>query len=206
MRRFILQQNIQRFEEQIESARDAGTRKRLERLLAEVRQELEYHSGIWAWTCPDLLIPDHLGALGEVMLDKIVDAHQADFGSLQVWDGDTRTLRLLSHSGFDRSTTKRFAVVGDGAGSVCEAAQARRIRIVVEDIETSTDFAALRGWAWEMGIRSIQTTPVIDRAGRFLGAFSTYFAEPRVFRNSDHAISDHYAQQLAALLRNFARP
>jgi hypothetical protein len=200
MRRFVVRQNIERFEHLLRSECDDRARRQLEVLLAEARAELRYLEHLWWWTCPELAIPDGLGAEAEHLLDEVVAAHRADFASLQVWDDASRSLRLIGHRNFDRSSVDQFAVVRPGCGSVCEAACITRARVVIEDMETANDFAALREWTAAIGISAIQTTPMFDRQDRLLGAFSTHFTRPHRFSIHDHAVSDQYAQKIGDVL------
>jgi hypothetical protein len=204
VQRFIVRQNIQRFERQLKDAPDEATRRRLEGQIAEGRAELGYLDRIWTWTCPHLNIPDHLGAAAETLLDQVFKAHRANFGSLQVWDDSTSTLRLLGHRNFDRASAERFASVADGAGSVCEAARVTARRVLVEDVETADAFTALREWTRTLGIRAIQTTPVFNPEGAFVGAFSTHFAAPHVFTPRENGASALCAQKLGVLLSGLA--
>lgn len=199
MSRFILRENLRRYRSMLEEAREARTRGRLQSLISETERELFFHERIWVWTCPHIAVPDALGAGLESLLDRIVAADGADLGSLQLWDAETESLRLLAHNGFDRESAQQFAVVQDGVGSTCEAAQSLRRRILIEDTHTAQGFAATVAWSVKKGVRAIQSTPVFHD-DRFLGVFSTYFRTPRAFAEAPGEVSAWHARQVAELL------
>jgi GAF domain-containing protein len=199
LRRFIVQQNVERFRRLLGSNVDSRTRAQLERLLAEAQREFAELHGIWSWTCPHLGVHNLLGVAAENLLDKIVDAHGAEFGSLQVWDEGTRSLRLIAHCNFDRRSAQQFAIVRDGDGTVCEVARVSRAPVFVEDIEKEEMFASLRGWTRAIGIRAIQTTPVFRRSGIFIGAFSTHYASPQTFTSVQKEMNTVYADRIGYL-------
>ena len=199
MDRFVLRENLRRYRAMLDGAADPATRRRLQALIAEIEREHLFRDHIWTWTCPHIAVPEVLGDAAERLLDRIVLAEGADLGSLQLWDEAAGALRLLAHHGFDRDSALRFAVVHDGTGSACEAAHARRQRVVIEDTETAEGLEATIEWSATVGVRAIQSTPVI-REGRFLGVFSTYFRAPRHFGDPAEAVSAWHARQVAELL------
>lgn len=205
MRKFIIRRNIELFERILRSDVSHAKRTQIEQLLTEARYELSRLEGIWSWTCPHLRIPNSVGAEAELLLNRIVTAQQANFASLQLWDDAEHRLCLIAHHNFDRASVEQFASVSDGDGSVCDAAQARRAAVVVEDVEKDEAFASLRGWTRSIGIRSIQTTPVFDRSGMLIGAFSTHFTRPRSFSSDDIQINSVDSNQFSRLFADVGR-
>jgi GAF domain-containing protein len=205
MQRFIVKQNIERFQTLLDGEHDETRRVPLARLLAEAQRELAWLEGIWSWTCPHLGVPDSLGAEAEELLERVARGQGADYASLQLWDGAGRSLCLLAHRNFDRSSVERFATVRDGAGSVCEAAQVSQAPVMVGDIEADNSFASLRDWTRTLGIRAIQTTPLFGRSGKFVGAFSTHFANPRNFSDGERARNASSAELFSRLFANMGR-
>ena len=166
--------------------------------MSEARRELNALEGIWTWTCPHLGIPHSVGVAAERLLDEIIKAHGANFGSLRVWDNASRSLYLVAHR-FDRPSAERFAVVKGGDGTACEAAVESRAPVIVEDIQKAETFASLRAWTRGIGIRAIQTMPVFGRSENFIGAFSTHYATPRSFTRKDNEMNSVYANRFSHL-------
>jgi hypothetical protein len=157
MRRFIVKQNIGRFEQLLGSEQDTSRRSQIEELLAKARRELSSLERIWLWTYPALVIPDAIGLAAERLLDKIVKDHQANFGSLQIWGEATNSLRLIAHSNFDRASVERFAAMRNGDGTACEVVHTSLSPVIVEDLEKAEEFASLREWTRGIGIQSIRS-------------------------------------------------
>ena len=205
MRRFIVKQNIQRFEHLLDGEVDGPKRAQLEALLSEARRESKALEGVWSWTCPHLGISDVVGGAAEMLLDEVIKAHGANFASLQVWDEADRGLYLVAHH-FDQRSAEQFAVVRDGDGTVCEAAQAAQAPVIIDDIEDADTFASLRKWTRAVGIRAIHTTPLFGRAGDFVGAFSTHYASPRVLTSRENEMNATYASRFSGLFAGLGRP
>jgi len=199
VRRFIVRENVARFQRLLARESDERVRRTLRQLLLGARRELAGLQGIWSWTCPELGIPDRVGVAAENLLDRIVEIHRADFASLQIWDEATHSLRLIAHFNFDRRSVERFAIVKDGIGTTCEAAQASQAPVFIADIEKCERFASLRGWTRAIGIRAIQTTPVFSRTGKFVGAYSTHYASPRSFTGAEMELSALNAHRIGLL-------
>lgn len=180
-------------------------RTQLEGLLSEAQREVSWLQGIWSWTCPHLGIPDLLGAAAEQFLDRIVEAQGADFGSLQLWDDGTRTLRLIAHCNFDRRSVEQFAIVRDGDGTACELAQASQASVLIEDIEKVEMSPSLHNWTRAIGICAIHTTPLFSRSRRFIGTFSTHYANPQTFTDA-REINAPYADRFSYLFAGLPAP
>jgi hypothetical protein len=77
--------------------------------------------------------------------------------------------------------------------------------VIIEDIEKAEAFASLRAWTRAIGIRAIRTTPVFARSGRFIGAFSTHYASPRAFSNSENEINSVHVAGFSSLFADLHR-
>jgi GAF domain-containing protein len=153
----------------------------------------------------DLSTRPRAGRSWKNFLELIAQKHQADFGSLQLWDRTAGGLCLIAHHNFDGRSAERFAVVRDGDGTVCDAAQASQAPVIIDDIEREQLFASLRGWRRHMGIRAIHTTPVFDLTGMFIGAFSMHYARARSITSLEHKMYSAHADQFSRLFADVQR-
>jgi GAF domain-containing protein len=112
------------------------------------------------------------------ILDKALDGAiivlGADFGNIQLVDQSTKTMRIVCHRGFTGEFLDHFAVVGDEQAACGRAARARS-QAVIDDVNADPGFAAHRAIAASSGFRAVQSTPLIDTAGRLRGVLSTHF-------------------------------
>jgi PAS domain S-box-containing protein len=61
----------------------------------------------------------------------------------------------------------------------CGAAAFERKRVIVEDVMTHPNWASLRTFAEQAGIRACWAEPIFSASGEILGALSIYYREPR---------------------------
>jgi PAS domain S-box-containing protein len=119
----------------------------------------------------------------ESVLEEIVDVaiaiSGADFGNIQLIDAATSDLKIVAQRGFPEQWLEFWNHVSKGQG-VCGTALERAKRVIVEDVEESPIFvgtAALHVQR-KAGVRAVQSTPLVSRAGRPLGMFSTHYRRP----------------------------
>jgi hypothetical protein len=111
------------------------------------------------------------------VLDGALSLTGADLGNLQLLDPVTGALRIVTQSGFDSKFLGYFAVV-DLAHSACGRAGREGAQTVIGDVNTDPDFAPHRDIAAASGFRAVQSTPLINYAGRPVGRVSTHFRRP----------------------------
>ena len=140
--------------------------------------------------------------LYENILDAAVAIMRSDFASMQMFDPERGELRLLAYRGFDPTAVAFWEWVRPGSGSTCGAALATGDRSIVSDIELS-DFMArsedLETYR-QTGIRAVQSTPLVSRAGRLLGMISTHWRNPHPPSEHDLHLLDVLARQAADLI------
>jgi len=142
---------------------------------------------------------DHL--YGRI-LDAATDLTHSDCGSMQIYHPERRELRLLEWRRFHPVSAAFWQWVNVDHQSTCGAALAAERRVVVEDIETS---ALLGGTADQAeyrrcGIRAVQSTPLLSRAGDLLGMISTHWADPHLPAETTLRRLDILARQAADLI------
>ena len=118
-------------------------------------------------------------ALFSEFLASIIKATSADFGSVQLFDSTDRVLRIVAYHGFGSEFLDYFNTVSDSKECVCGAAMNGRSRIVVTDVATDPVFSdETRGVLLRANVRSVQSTPLIDPLGKFVGMVSTHCTRP----------------------------
>jgi DNA-binding NarL/FixJ family response regulator len=118
-------------------------------------------------------------ALVSEFLASIIKTTSADFGNVQLFDSTNRVLRIVAYHGFGSEFLDYFNTVGDSKECVCGVAMSRRSRIVVTDVATDPLFSdESRGVLLRAKVRSVQSTPLIDPLGNFVGMVSTHFTRP----------------------------
>ena len=140
-----------------------------------------------------------LQPLLEEILDATIGLLNADFGSIQLYNPQTKALEIVAHRGFPRKFLDYFSRVHRGTISG-EMALKRGKRVIVEDVLTEPNFAPHLKIISAAGYRAVQATPLISHSGEILGAISTHFRKPH--RPSERRLRfvDLYAQQAAEMI------
>jgi signal transduction histidine kinase/PAS domain-containing protein len=150
---------------------------------------------------------EHLLGSGDVhtMLDSViraaVDMTGAAMGNIQR-EEEPGVLTMAAHSGFDRTFLEYFAHVDANTDSTCAAARTNGQRVLVGDVTTSPIFSG-RLSAPVMaaaGVRAVQSTPLFDRTGRFLGMFSTHYRDVHHFDDPELRWLDLLARHAADVI------
>ena len=136
----------------------------------------------------------------EGILDATIELHGADLGNIQLYDADTKTLRIAAQRGFQTVFLDHFREVGVNEGSACGLALARGERVVIEDVETEPAYAPNLRAAREAGYRAVQSTPLLTPSGEPLGMLSTHFRERHRFAERELRLTDLYAREAADAL------
>ena len=115
-------------------------------------------------------------------------------GNIQIFDDESKSLRLFVYQGFGDEFVDAFRLRGSTLG--CELAAATRQRVVVADLDAeeawqgTPDLSVLLG----DGIRAFQSTPLVSRDGQLLGILNTHYSRP-------HRLSDREMRHLDLLGR-----
>lgn len=132
-------------------------------------------------------------------LETMLSLARADRGNVQLVDAESGALRIVAHHGFDAEFLDHFAVVDDD-GSACGRAARHGAQLVISDVTTDPGFGPHREIAAASGFRAVQSTPLIDKAGRLVGVVSTHY--PRLYAPSarDLRIIRRYADLVSRVL------
>jgi PAS domain S-box-containing protein len=152
-----------------------------------------------------LLALNGLQPLLEEVLDATMALHDADFGLVQQFDPQSGDLLVVAQRNLPEAFLAHFARVHDDS-SACGRAMLRRERVIIEDVMSDAAFAPHRAIAADTGLRAMQSTPLISRAGELLGVISTQFRQACRFTGTVLRFTDLYARQAADIVeRNRAQ-
>lgn len=115
----------------------------------------------------------------EEILDSTIELMGADFGNVQVLDGEV--LRIVAQRNFPKEFLDYFHEVSHATTAACSTAFSKGRRVIVDDVERDPLFAGTesREVLLRSGIRSVQSTPLFGRDGKLFGVISTQFRVPR---------------------------
>jgi two-component system CheB/CheR fusion protein len=183
---------------------DVTTLKRAERDLRaareQVAEELRRMTRLHELSA-HLLGPGDVHAMLENVIRAAVDITAAEMGNIQRSD-EAGVLTIGASTGFDRPFLDFFARVDGQSDSVCAAATASRRRVLVEDVTASPILAgrpSLPVMA-AAGVRAVQSTPLFNRPGGFLGVFSTHYREVHRFDEAELRWIDLLARHAADVI------
>lgn len=157
--------------------------------------EIAAMSRLYALSCRLTTIPDLPSLLDEV-LNSTMALQGADFGSLQLYDPETRSLSIAAQQGFGQEFLEYFRTVTVDGGSACARALKEDGRVIIDDVMLDPEFEPHRHIAAAAGFRAVQSTPLIERStGLPIGMLSTHFREPYRPGARDLQWTDLYALQ-----------
>jgi GAF domain-containing protein len=126
----------------------------------------------------DLRAVAELDALLPKVLEGALSLTGADFGTVQIFDPATGSLKIVTQAGFGSEFLEYFVVVDDDA-SACGRAAQEGAQVVIVDVNADAGFARHRDIAASAGFRAVQATPLVDYPGRLIGMVSTHFRRLR---------------------------
>ena len=184
------------------AVRDVTERKRAEQELLALRDELA--AELTAMTrlhdlSTHLLEISQFRVLLEEILDATIALQGADFGNIQLFNPETQALEIVAQRGFHQEFLDYFGNVRD-TGAVCGRAMELRERVIIEDVETDSEFEPHRHIAASAGFRAVQSTPLLSRSGEFLGMLSTHFRRPHRPLPRDLRFTDLCANHAAEIV------
>src|SRR5258706_12562613 len=133
-------------------------------------------------------------------LNAVIALQSADFGNVQLYNPETKTLEIVAYRGFQRSFLDYFSSVNE-PGAACGRAMQRRERVIIEDVLADPDFEPHRQIAASVGFRAVQSTPLFSRSGEPMGMISTHFRQPHRPFDRELPFTDLYAPLAAELIQ-----
>jgi hypothetical protein len=113
-------------------------------------------------------------AVLDAALEGAMELFGTDLGNIQLKDSSSGALVIATSSGFSSEFLEYFAAVSDDS-SACGRAAQQGSQTVIADVNDDPGFAPHREIAAASRFRAVQSTPILDRAGRLRGVISTHF-------------------------------
>src|SRR5918994_2550665 len=104
-----------------------------------------------------------LAFLLEQVLDSAIELEGADFGDVQLYDGESGTLRIVAHRGVGQEFLQHFASIDAKHTSASGTALILGKRVIIEDVTEYAPYAPHLGVARRTGYRGVSCTPLTDR-------------------------------------------
>ncbi|MBD2205900.1 GAF domain-containing protein [Calothrix sp. FACHB-1219] len=152
---------------------------------------------------PQLPISPMLQDALENLLERAIAMHRTDMGYIHLFDKDTCTLLLAVQCGFDARSLDNLHTVSIAEYSPCIAALCSGETVIVEDMETDTNFLSDRAIAKASGYRATQSKPLTTQRGNLVGVLSTHFRQPRRFLPWEMNLLDMHARHAADVIALF---
>ena len=152
------------------------------------------------------LIPEkHIGTLYEKLVDAAVRIMRSDFASMQMFYPEKPprgALRLLASRGFSAEAQRCWEWVSHETASSCGEVLRSGKRVIATDVEQCGFLIRMGGLEAYLGagIRAMQSTPLISRAGKLVGMISTHWRRPHEPSERDLRVFDLLVRQAADLL------
>jgi PAS domain S-box-containing protein len=201
-------------EEKLRQAKN-GLAEQVAERTKELRQSEARLFGILEHSAADLKAMRRLNEIGtrcakdgddidgclEEILSVAIEISGADKGNIQLLDADSRTLRLVTQTGFDKTFLEFFETVDDG-NSACGLALQTKQRVLVENVNESEIYAgkpslkAVR----DADVLAVQSLPLISSGGSVLGIISTHFSTEHRPSEQELRLMDLLARQTADYL------
>jgi PAS domain S-box-containing protein len=142
-----------------------------------------------------------LAPLLEQVLDAAIELQGADFGDVELYDADKRTLRIVAHRGVGQAFLEHFGCVEANDRSGCGIALKTGHRIVIKDVTEHGSYGPHLAVAAATGYRGVSCTPLRERGtGLPLGMLTTLFRKPYRPDEARLQLSDLFAAQAADLV------
>jgi signal transduction histidine kinase/CheY-like chemotaxis protein len=173
--------------------------------VAQLRLEAELaDSRLLQAISSDLITENDEKGFRERLLDAAISIMHSDCASLQMFKEDANDghFELIANRGFSQEAIDRWQWVTSTTLTSCGEVLRSGRRVICPDVEKCEFMAGSEDLAFyhRSGIRACQSTPLLSRSGRLMGAFSTHWRSPHTPSDRDLRLLDILARQAADLL------
>ncbi len=198
MWRFVLKENIRRFEALMGQADSDEQRETLRQLIGQAKVELDE---LEEASTPDIAKRDALlRSFADRAVDEAMGAAGAQFGSLQIFDERRDHLIILAQRNLRATFLHHLANMKPGDGSACGRCLLGDTPVAIADVNGDPEFEPHRELATEAGFQAVAAVPVRDRAGKLIAVLSTYFEAPQFFSDAQMARITSFAEAIGSNL------
>lgn len=138
----------------------------------------------------------------EAVLKNVMDSCYADFAIISLYDEKTAKLNATISVGFDKLDQKQVqAYPSEAVSSIFANTVARIKRTVLVDIERDPILTPLmQDWARSVGVRVVNTTPIVTRNKKLVGVQSLFYKRPGKPTQQEQQLADMSALFIAEML------
>jgi PAS domain S-box-containing protein len=136
------------------------------------------------------------------VVNAAVELMRSDMGSIQMYHPEKNQLQLLAYKGFHPDAAAFWEWVNTDSKSSCGMALMNHQRIIIPDINEDEVMAGTEDLHFSLlsGMRAVQSTPLISRAGNVVGMISTHWSKPHQPSERELQLFDVLARQAADLI------
>jgi hypothetical protein len=134
---------------------------------------------------------DDATAVLKVAMERAMLVDGAAMGNAQVFDPETQSLRIVTHSGLPAEFVDFFGLVDRGAKTSCARALADASAVWVADAASSPLFAGSAGLKvlLDAGTRAVASIPVVSPDGDVIAMINTHHRRPATWtERQKHAL------------------
>jgi GAF domain-containing protein len=201
MWRYVLKENILRFNALLGQAPNEDERAKLRQLVEQAEAELRE---LEEASTPDIARTDAaLKFFAERAIGEAQKLSGANFSTLQIRDGSRERLVILAQSNFRAPFLHHLEQMRPGDGSASGRCIADNAPAAIDDVNSDPEFEPHRKAAKEAGFRAVQAFPVRNGSGRLIAVLSSYFSEPQSSAEADLSQTARFAESLGAELEKY---
>jgi GAF domain-containing protein len=152
-------------------------------------------------------LPGDSRDLEEQLLDNFIELARGDFGTLQLFDCESRSLKMVVQRGFSKRFQDCFGTIRADDACACGTVLKGRKRVIVGDIYREPIFSkqSILDALTAENVRAVQSLPMVTSGFEFVGVLSAYYRTAGIPSERQSAISDRFLTDAADLIEKRLR-